>query len=821
MGFSKKTLFYIISFGVALCFVLTVKAGAPSGTNWFQLLSSPYTGGDNTGDGGTGSPNDFNYYYVGQTWTDTIQISSDHTNASNVWLDFDYDILHNSSWINGTYFTDYAGITTTVVTSSIYRFKATGYRSSGYSSGVGAFGSLQFTAIKPTAANYGTSSSTTIDINIGVVGETTESNISYSGGDILEDAEDFRQHIWADTKKPYALNPSPTNGASGVAVENNYTYDLRDSKNGEGDNSGVGTGVNTATPPGAETVDDGGGALSYTSYDSFSCSGVWGSNLCNVTLNPPSPLGIAGDSRNWNYNTSYTVQISGFRDFASASQNQLGDANGPNTMDTKTWTFTTEGDTVAPRVVAESPARGSSGNSVSTNITIDVHDKKTYPGNVSGTGVNSSTCRINVSSLTFPLTTYQLGSSGVTVTAIDYGYRFTINPASDFGQNETVSVSVYNCADLATNVMVTDNYTFSTTDSDAPYVDQLNPANDGVITDSTNIIFHIKDAGGGVDLSNTVIYLNGVYYTNAGGAGSVTTNGTRITFASSLNFNGGNYVGDTTARSGTANDYTFTIDPQANFTTGEAVPVIIYSRDLSGNLMERYVYGVVVSGAGCPSGSTFCGSNTTWDAGLLKCTGTGGGGGGGSSSAGRILLNIDPSQVYASQISESSVLISWFSNMPGTGRVIYGTDSPATYGTSPNYNYQYSTQEFSHNSVYHAVIVDGLTAGNLYYFRPVTKAVGQEIRGPEVLLPPKYPGLNEPQTECKPADCPVCEPSRPPVVKQLSASVSIPSAVSNEAVLYRFLKISDVSVTDMAEKGKNIMINGTAKPNAKIKIIID
>ena len=156
--------------------------------------------------------------------------------------------------------------------------------------------------------------------------------------------------------------------------------------------------------------------------------------------------------------------------------------------------------------------------------------------------------------------------------------------------------------------------------------------------------------------------------------------------------------------------------------------------------------------------------------------------------------------------------------MPGTGRVIFGTESPSTYGVSPNYNYPYSTQEFNHNSVYHAVVVNGLTAGTLYHFRPVTKAIGSEIRGPEVLLPPKYPGLNEPQTGCKATVCPACEKA---VVKKPTVSSAVPAATTNKALLYRFLKISDVEIQDAAEKGKSIMINGTGAPNSKIKILIN
>lgn len=770
---------------------LGAHAASPSGNDWYQITANPSTGSDNTGDGGTGLPADLNYFYVGQSFVGTMQInvdSSPGSNASNIWIEYPTTTVSASSLTTGSFFPTWSG---QVVSSTIGRIYSTGFRTSGYSSGLGTFGTVTWTMLKPSAAAYGTTAAT-LDINIGTVGATTESNISYDGTDILDDAEDFRMLVWADTKKPYALNPAPANAATAVAIDSNYTFDLRDSKNGEGDNSGVGTGVNTTEPPGAITTDDGGGAVDVTGFDSFSCSGIWGTNLCSVTINPNSPLSIAGDTRNWKYSTTYTVTVSGFRDLASASQNQLGDANGPNTMDTKVYTFTTEADTVAPQVVAETPARSSTGNAPSTNIVIDVQDRKTYPSGPSGTGIDATTCRFNVSSPSVALTTYQQGSSGVTVTAIDYGYRFTINPATDFAQNETVSVSAYNCADLASNVMTTDNWTFSTADSAAPYVTGESPSNDQTASTTQSATFHIKDDGVGVDLSNTVIYFNGNYYTNGGGAGSVTTNGTRITFGSSLNFNGGNYVGDTTSRTGTVNDETFTLDPQSDYSAGEAVPVIIYSRDLSGNLMERVVYAFVAEGvsSSCPAGSSFCGTGTTWDG--SHCVATGGSGGGSCSTSGggslsAIALEINEPTVSVMQIDEHSVLVTWATNLPSTGLVVYDTKHIAN-GAPPRYEYSYQTQEVFSTSTYHAIEIRGLQSGIIYYFRPVSRIYDEAAGGLERLILTRTPneaaavnGAPAATTPTGEGTVPACAPAAPapqpaPVLCPVPAPLAPPAS---------------------------------------------
>ncbi len=40
------------------------QAAEPTGADWFEFRADPFTGGDDTGDGGSGSASDFNYFYV-------------------------------------------------------------------------------------------------------------------------------------------------------------------------------------------------------------------------------------------------------------------------------------------------------------------------------------------------------------------------------------------------------------------------------------------------------------------------------------------------------------------------------------------------------------------------------------------------------------------------------------------------------------------------------------------------------------------------------------------------------------------------------------
>jgi len=812
--FMKKLIFTTIAI---LAIAIPVSAAAPVGVDTFQLHASPFTGGDNTGDGGTGLPADLNYYYVGQTMRTTFEIVSGGTTSSNIWIDYDSGDVTASGLASGTYFNTWSGqtINATATGPTGGRVYQTGSEIPVVvQNGTGNFGRVDWTMNQPTAAAYGLGSPEQLDINVGVIGATTESNISIAGTDVLDDEEDFDYHIWADTIKPFAENPSPVDGAIPVAVEDLYLFDLRDTLNGEGDNVGVGTGMNTSTPPGVLTFNDGGGAVDYTAWDSYACSGTWGTNLCNVTVNPPSPLGIAGDGRNWLYSTTYTVDISGYEDLASPLQNQLGDTNGPNVMNAKSWTFTTEPDVIPPEVTAEIPVRGSINVAVSTNIVIDIEDRKTYPGGVSGTGVDSTTCKINVSSATFPLDTFIEGDAEVAVVAIPYGFRFTIDPSVDFGQNELVSVSVYDCEDLVGNVMVVDNYTFTTVDTDSPYINQENPADDAVIAADGTISFHLLDDGVGVDLANTVVYVNGVYYSQGGGAGSVTTSGTRITFATSLDFTGLNYVGDTTSVAGTSADYTFILDPEVDFVAGESVVVLVYTRDNSNNLMERAVLGMSLGGGVCAAGSTYCGANTTWDGALCNgnasggsCSGGGGGGGGGLPP-----LEINVTNLSVAQIDENSVLVTWYSNINASGRVVYDVLHHDGLAGDENYGFAYSTIEYDHDEVYHAVTINGLVPGTLYYFRPISVTRGREVLGRELQMAPVFATKTIEIVVDNSGDvvCHVPEPRpipRPYVAAPVSGAVSVP------------VVFSPLEIINIDQQG-NVLVDGKGVPNSVLNIVI-
>ncbi len=458
---AQKTVSLLVAATVIFAQVLThsfVFAGEPNGDDWYEIHVVPSTGKDDTGDGESGNPADFNYFYVGQSFEGNISIQSNGTTASNLWVDYDPTLLTVVGLSTGDYFNTWKSQPI-----EGGRVKSTGYNFPlAQSSGLGQFGALSVDLTKPTAVNYGMGTPGVLDLNIGNVGDTRESNIAVNGQDVLDDAEDFQFHVWADTKNPYAKNPTPEDGANDILVNADYRFDLLDSLNGATDDTGSGTGLDINSSSAQVLFDDGFTISDYASFSVYSCSGVFGTNLCEYTIDLPPITGFAGDTRHFEYGSTYTVTVKGYQDLASPAQDQLGDANGPNLMDEANFTFTTETDDVAPIIQNISPVAGTNDNALDTAIFFDVIDRKTYPDGISGSLVDPVSCRLEITSPSFGVQTFKFGDAGASVADIDYGYSFTVNPAQDFGSNETVTIRLHSCADRAGNTANEQNFTFNT-----------------------------------------------------------------------------------------------------------------------------------------------------------------------------------------------------------------------------------------------------------------------------------------------------------------------------------------------------------------------
>jgi len=89
------------------------------------------------------------------------------------------------------------------------------------------------------------------------------------------------------------------------------------------------------------------------------------------------------------------------------------------------------------------------------------------------------------------------------------------------------------------------------------------------------------------------------------------------------------------------------------------------------------------------------------------------------------------SSELSSNVTDSSITITWTTNHPATSRVVYDTVSVPVVGAAPNYGYATTTVEDPNLVLNHSVTINGLTQGITYYLRPVShgspEAVGTEL----------------------------------------------------------------------------------------------
>jgi hypothetical protein len=289
--------------------------------------------------------------------------------------------------------------------------------------------------------------------------------------------------------------------------------------------------------------------------------------------------------------------------------------------------------------------------------------------------------------------------------------------------------------------MTTDTWTFTTSDTSVPYITNLNPADDTVIAENQVFSFNINDDGGGVELAELVVYINGEYYSLGGGAVTVTNVGTSISSTTSYDLNGANYAGDTTGVAGGSSNYTITIDPEANFAPGEGVTFIVYAQDIDGNLMPREVYTYTVDGGGvCVDGSSYCGNNTNWNG--AQCIGVGGGG---SLSNINYLENQTQTPnvitTLVSQVDEQSVIVTMNTTTAVESYIVYGQVEPTTLGDAPGFGYDFVTETNAPRN-HHTFLIEGLENGVSYVFQSVLIHNGEYILGEPVRIAPLY----QPQT---------------------------------------------------------------------------
>lgn len=469
-------------------------------------------------------------FYVGRCFRTDLKVQTDNLNANSV----DVILMYNASYLQ-----PYTGSGCTVAATAI---QTNGLFGSYPSNTIGG-GLVEVTGYDASGTNPVNTGAAPTDKVLGhiywkviaasgsyflpfqfTLGSTTDTNMAQqngNGSDVLDSVENLTITLANDTTIPTFTSLSPSSGATGVSVTSGVTYTFNDA------GAGVGTGTLLHS-------------LNRTAKNqTFSACSRTNSNRiasCNVTMSSVGTL---------SYNTLYRISATG-SDVASPTANTAN----------QTWTFTTEDDTNAPYITGFTPTNGSTGVAVGSNISFQVKDYKGNAGVTPGLGVNISTVSVTVTPAGGSAITYTSASPQFSYTGTSADYTITINPTANFNQNTVVSTTV-NASDLhsSPNVMSTQSYSFTTTDSTAPIIGSYSPSQGATgVTPDANVSFRITDGGAGVSITNTTVTIAGTAYTSVSPQFSYT---------------------------GTSSDYTITINPTSNFSGGATVSVSISTQDLA------------------------------------------------------------------------------------------------------------------------------------------------------------------------------------------------------------------------------------------------
>lgn len=133
---------------------------------------------------------------------------------------------------------------------------------------------------------------------------------------------------------------------------------------------------------------------------------------------------------------------------------------------------------------------------------------------------------------------------------------------------------------------------------------------------------------------------------------------------------------------------------------------------------------------GFSGGNLYCTNEvaTSSEEGIIKDSGSHGGEGGSSGSQHLIIFNEQASNISADGVIPESGLatITWNTNIPATSQVVYGLASGAPYpfniNNLPSFGYPSVNTENLTKTVNHSMLLTGLTPGQTYVYRVVSRA---------------------------------------------------------------------------------------------------
>ena len=499
-------------------------------------------------------------FYVGRQFETQIQMTTDQaTTASDIQVTFDsckLDVVDALSAVAGVQifpgsaYPNYPnGSNTVTVAGCSGLIKLTGFTSDPtgilQGGGTAVFGTIRF-LVKDT--NLSGSPVAIVTTGFGPT-FTLDSNISNTSGiDMLNAVTSGNYVLREDNNpvpdtddRPFFSSISPLSGAASIPIGSNISLTALDNE----------SGVDISTLQIGMTI-NGGAAQIVTNTSSQISTACVTSNYnavpsCNILLNP---------STDFPYDAQVCLTLD-IKDLARAA-GTLG--NIANSAQQIVQCFRTQYDLNPPYATNITPAQNSSGASVSTAISVIVHDDET--------GVDIDSVIITIAGVDYT----KSGTNQFLYTGTPSAYTITVQPSVAFAQNQVVAARI-RAKDRATQLMVSvpnildQSYTFRTIDSVAPFVTRRSPANNLQFANQCDpIIFHLEDTGSGVNISSARVMLsNGKTYTASGV--------------------------DTFLYTGTSADYTIKVAaPVGCWAINQSIAVAIFALDNDSNYLDADIY---------------------------------------------------------------------------------------------------------------------------------------------------------------------------------------------------------------------------------------
>lgn len=412
--------------------------------------------------------------------------------------------------------------------------------------------SLTFSSCTRTNSNRIPSCNVTVG-GVGTLAYNTLYTVSATGSDLASPSANSASTFWQfttedDDDAPYVTGRNPASGATGVAVNSNIVFHIKDYKNNADVTPGLGVDISTVT---VAVTPAGGSTITYTSASpQFSYTGT--SADYTITINPTADFA---------QNKVISVVINA-SDLHSPS---------PNVMSAVSYSFTTV-DSDAPTITSFSPAQSATNVAADTNISFHILDSS------GGAGVDISNTTVVVEGVTYTSASPQFSYSG---TSADY--TVTINPTANFsgGQVVDVSITTQDLASTPNTANASYSFTIASTCSTC-FVDSESPSRFATsATLSNTISFRVKDTGDGI-LSSSI---------------RITLIGTGSAFpVSPLTVTGSSPMVSIT---GTTANYLVTITLPASTEVNKPVSVYITATNVNGLAMAPVGYTIAtISGSG-------------------------------------------------------------------------------------------------------------------------------------------------------------------------------------------------------------------------------